>query len=302
VNTGRFVGKRNLEDTITVTNLEAAREVAEQLRIRSLGGMIVVDFIDMDRSSNRNKVMRSFNDFLRRDRAKAAVTRISELGLIEMTRKRTRESLLHHLTEPCQHCEGKGYTKSRRTVAYGLLRELRRQGNLIEGDTVLVEVNPDIAQVLAGPDHVYLEEIEKRLQKRIIVKARGSFSIEDFEMRSPGQKALEHSEAGREADRAEQRRTRRRKKVGPPAEVQAMLDEEERASLAQDRDLEDGSVAVEAGAEGGEEASQPHAAAESATESPVSPAPSANAADACPSPECDKPAKNSQEEAGKGET
>jgi hypothetical protein len=118
-----------------------------------------------------------------------------------MTRKRTRESLLHHLTEPCQHCEGKGYTKSRRTVAYGLLRELRRQGNLIEGDTVLVEVNPDIAQVLAGPDHVYLEEIEKRLQKRIVVKARGSFSIEDFELRSPGQKALEHSEAGREATR-----------------------------------------------------------------------------------------------------
>jgi ribonuclease G len=230
VNTGRFVGKRNLEDTITQTNLEAAREVAEQLRIRSIGGMIVVDFIDMDRSSNRNKVTRSFNDFLRRDRAKAAVTRISELGLVEMTRKRTRESLLHDLTEPCEHCEGKGYTKSRRTVAYGLLRELRRQGNLIEGDTVLVEVHPDIAQVLAGPDHAYLEEIEKRLQKRIIVKARGSFAIEDFELRTPGQKAIEHSESNRENER-EQRRSRRRKKVGPPAEVQAMMDEEERNSL-----------------------------------------------------------------------
>jgi ribonuclease G len=229
VNTGRFVGKRNLEDTITQTNLEAAREVAEQLRIRSIGGMIVVDFIDMDRSSNRNKVTRAFNDFLRRDRAKAAVTRISELGLVEMTRKRTRESLLHDLTEPCEHCEGKGYTKSRRTVAYGLLRELRRQGNLIEGDTVLVEVHPDVAQVLAGPDHGYLEEIEKRLQKRIIVKARGSFAIEDFELRSPGQKALEHSESNREE--REQRRSRRRKKVGPPAEVQAMMDEEERNSL-----------------------------------------------------------------------
>jgi ribonuclease G len=229
VNTGRFVGKRNLEDTITQTNLEAAREVAEQLRIRSIGGMIVVDFIDLDRSSNRNKITRAFNDFLRRDRAKAAVTRISELGLVEMTRKRTRESLLHDLTEPCEHCEGKGYTKSRRTVTYGLLRELRRQGNLIEGDTVLVEVHPDIAQVLAGPDHAYLEEIEKRLQKRIIVKSRGSFAIEDFELRSPGQKALEHSESNREE--REQRRTRRRKKVGPPAEVQAMMDEEERNSL-----------------------------------------------------------------------
>ena len=231
VNTGRFVGKRNLEDTITQTNLEAAREVAEQLRIRSIGGMIVVDFIDMDRSSNRNKVTRSFNDFLRRDRAKAAVTRISELGLIEMTRKRTRESLLHHLTEPCEHCEGKGYTKSRRTVAYGLLRELRRQGNLIEGDTVLVEVHPDVAQILAGPDHAYLEEIEKRLQKRIVVKARGSFEMDDYELRSPGQKAIEKSDATRDEDR-EPRRHRRRKKVGPPAEVQAMLDEDERSSLA----------------------------------------------------------------------
>jgi ribonuclease G len=231
VNTGRFVGKRNLEETITQTNLEAAREVAEQLRIRSIGGMIVVDFIDMDRSSNRNKVTRSFNEFLRKDRAKAAVTRISELGLVEMTRKRTRDSLLHHLTEPCQHCEGKGYTKSRRTVAYGVLRELRRQGNLIEGDTVVVEVHPDVAQVFAGPDHAYLEEIEKRLQKRIVVKARASFELEDYELHSPGQKAIEHSDNGREGDHAESRRRRRRKKVGPPAEVQAMLDEEERGSL-----------------------------------------------------------------------
>ena len=236
VNTGRFVGKRNLEDTITQTNLEAAREVAEQLRIRSIGGMIVVDFIDMDRSSNRNKVTRSFNEFLRRDRAKAAVTRISELGLIEMTRKRTRESLLHHLTEPCEHCEGKGYTKSRRTVAYGLLRELRRQGNLIEGDTVLVEVNPAVAQILAGPDHAYLEEIEKRLQKRIVVKARGAFALEDYELRSPGQKAIERSDAGRDDERSETRRHRRRKRLGPPAEVQAMLDEDERESLSGSRD------------------------------------------------------------------
>ena len=149
VNTGRFVGKKSLEDTITKTNLEAAQEVAEQLRIRSIGGMIVVDFIDMDRPHNREKVTRAFNEHLRKDRSKAAVTRISELGLIEMTRKRTRESLLHTLTEPCTACEGKGYTKSRRTVTYELLRELRRQGDLVEGDTVLVEVHPDVAQVLA---------------------------------------------------------------------------------------------------------------------------------------------------------
>jgi ribonuclease G len=230
VNTGRFVGKKSLEDTITQTNLEAAREVAEQLRIRSIGGMIVVDFIDMDRPSNRDKVTRSFNEFLRRDRAKAAVTRISELGLIEMTRKRTRESLLHHLTEPCSHCEGKGYTKSRRTVAYELLRELRRSGNMIAGDTVLVELHPDVAQVLSSSDRLYLEELEKRLQKRIVIKARGSFHMEDFEIRSPSEKPIEKStDTARDA---ETRRRKRRRRLGPPSEVEALLEEEETSAVS----------------------------------------------------------------------
>ena len=233
VNTGRFVGKSSLEDTITKTNLEACREVAEQLRIRSIGGMIVVDFIDMDRSHNREKVTRAFNEYLRRDRSKAAVTRISELGLIEMTRKRTRESLLHTLTEPCTACEGKGYTKSRRTVSYELFRELRRQGDMIEGDTVLVEVHPDVAQVLATTDHAFLEDMEKRLQKRIIIKARGSFHVEDFEIRSPNDKQpLERSEAGGggRGDEKEPRKRRRRKRgLGSPAEVEALLAEEEAA-------------------------------------------------------------------------
>src|SRR5580765_3390682 len=234
VNTGRFVGKSSLEDTITKTNMEAAREVAEQLRIRSIGGMIVVDFIDMDRPHNRDKVTRSFNEYLKRDRSKAAVTRISELGLIEMTRKRTRESLLHTLTEPCTACEGKGYTKSRRTVCYELLRELRRQGDLVEGDTVLVEVHPEVAQVLATSDRPFLEDLEKRLQKRIVVKARGGFHVEDFEIRSPHDKTpIEKSEvagAGRDdkdGPREGKRRRRRRRHLGPPAEVEAMLAEEE---------------------------------------------------------------------------
>src|SRR4051812_36069624 len=233
VNTGRFVGKKSLEDTITQTNLEAAREVAEQLRIRSIGGMIVVDFIDMDRSSNKDRVMRAFNDFLKRDRNKASVTRISELGLVEMARKRTRESLLHHLTEPCQHCEGKGYTKSRRTIAYELLRELRRQGNLIEGDTVVVEVHPDVAQTLATTDRAFLEDMEKRLQKRIMVKARGSFHLEDFEIRSPGEKPIEKSEiAGSRDEKSEARRRKRRKQgLGSPEEVEALPEAKERSPV-----------------------------------------------------------------------
>src|SRR4051794_5547237 len=236
VNTGRFVGKSSLEDTITKTNLEACREVAEQLRIRSIGGMIVVDFIDMDRPHNREKVTRAFNDYLRKDRAKAAVTRISELGLIEMTRKRTRESLLHTLTEPCSACEGKGYTKSRRTVSYELFRELRRQGDLVEGDTVLIEVHPDVAQVLATSDRQFLEDIEKRLQKRIIVKARGSFHVEDFEIRSPHDKTpIEKSDVaggGREEKEGTGKRKRRRRRhIGSPDEVAAALAEEEAASV-----------------------------------------------------------------------
>jgi ribonuclease G len=238
VNTGRFVGKSSLEDTITKTNLEASREVAEQLRIRSIGGMIVVDFIDMDRPHNREKVTRSFNEYLRKDRSKAAVTRISELGLIEMTRKRTRESLLHTLTEPCTSCEGKGYTKSRRTVTYELLRELRRQGDLVEGDTVLVEVHPDVAQVLQSTDRAFLEETEKRLQKRIVIKARGSFHVEDFEIRSPNDKApIERSEVAgaaredKDGPASAKRRRRRRRHLGPPAEVEAMLAEDEAGAI-----------------------------------------------------------------------
>src|SRR5450432_622416 len=240
VNTGRFVGKSSLEDTITKTNLEASREVAEQLRIRSIGGMIVVDFIDMDRPHNREKVTRSFNEYLRKDRSKAAVTRISELGLIEMTRKRTRESLLHTLTEPCTSCEGKGYTKSRRTVTYELLRELRRQGDLVEGDTVLVEVHPDVAQVLQSTDRAFLEEMEKRLQKRIVIKARGSFHVEDFEIRSPNDKApIEKSEVAgaarddKDGTAGSKRRRRRRQQLGPPSEVEAMLAEDEAGAIDQ---------------------------------------------------------------------
>jgi ribonuclease G len=292
VNTGRFVGKKSLEDTITQTNLEAAREVAEQLRIRSIGGMIVVDFIDMDRSSNKDRVMRAFNDFLKRDRNKASVTRISELGLVEMTRKRTRESLLHHLTEPCQHCEGKGYTKSRRTIAYELLRELRRQGNLIEGDTVVVEVHPDVAQSLATTDRAFLEDMEKRLQKRIMVKARGSFHLEDFEIRSPGEKPIEKSEiAGSRDEKGEARRRKRRKQVlGSPEEVEALLEAEERSSVNAESLAEQ--FSEERGREPAEQASEPasqHAGEETsaAAEAPEPPpAPS-------PAPVADQPVSSS---------
>ncbi len=237
VNTGRFVGKSSLEDTITKTNMEAAREVAEQLRIRSIGGMIVVDFIDMDRPHNREKVTRSFNDYLRKDRSKAAVTRISELGLIEMTRKRTRESLLHTLTEPCTACEGKGYTKSRRTVTYELLRELRRQGDLVEGDTVLVEVHPEVAQVLADDrprvsrgDGEAPAEADRRQGARLVCRRglRDPLAQRQGADREVGDRAAAAREDAKEGPK---RRKRRRRHLGPPAEVEAALAEEEAAAI-----------------------------------------------------------------------
>ncbi|MFH0901671.1 MAG: Rne/Rng family ribonuclease [Pseudomonadota bacterium] len=182
VNTGRFVGKRNLEETITKNNLEACREVADQLRLRNIGGIIVVDFIDMDKESNREKVWQAFNDVLQQDRAKANVSKISELGLVEMTRKRTRESLARKLTETCPYCEGKGHIKSRATVCYEILREVRRQAEGMRDDTILVTCHPEIAELLATADLEYVEDFERRLGKRILVRSRANSHLDQFEV------------------------------------------------------------------------------------------------------------------------
>jgi len=199
VNTGRFVGKRNLEETITKNNLEACREVADQLRLRNIGGIIVVDFIDMDKESNREKVWKAFNEALAKDRAKSNVSKISELGLVEMTRKRTRESLARKLTEPCPYCEGKGYIKSPATICYEILRDVRRQGDGLAEDTVVVACHPEIAELLATSEQEYLEDVEKRLQKRILVKARPSAHMEEYEVM--GRKTAERR---RDRDRSEE--------------------------------------------------------------------------------------------------
>ncbi|MSP17543.1 MAG: Rne/Rng family ribonuclease [Myxococcales bacterium] len=182
VNTGRFVGKKDQEETITKNNLEACKEVAAQLRLRNIGGIIVVDFIDMDKESNRDKVWKAFNEALKEDRTRANVTKISELGLVEMTRKRTRESLSRLLTEPCDACEGKGYNKSRITVAYEILRKLRRVGNTVQDETVVVWCHPEVATVLDKTDRAFVDDIEKRLQKRIEIRGRAGLHVEKFEI------------------------------------------------------------------------------------------------------------------------
>jgi ribonuclease G len=182
VNTGRFVGRRNLEDTITRTNLEAVKEVVHQIRLRNIGGIIVIDFIDMERESNRLKVWRSLQDALKGDRAKSNVLKISDLGLVEMTRKRVRESLVHQLTESCPYCEGKGYIKSTLTVCYEVLGEIRRQAETLPGDRVEVCVHPAVADLLAAAEHDQVAELERRFTKSIVVTARPDFHCEQFEI------------------------------------------------------------------------------------------------------------------------
>ncbi|MBI2712620.1 MAG: Rne/Rng family ribonuclease, partial [Bdellovibrio sp.] len=124
VNTGRYVGKKNLEDTILKTNLEAVQEIAYQLRLRNCGGIIILDLIDMEKDENKQRVYRALEDALSRDRARPTILKISELGLVEMTRKRTRDTIVRTLCESCTHCEGKGFVKAKQTVAYEILREL----------------------------------------------------------------------------------------------------------------------------------------------------------------------------------
>jgi ribonuclease G len=193
VNTGKFIGKKNLEETITKNNLEACKEIADQLRLRNTGGIIVIDFVDMDKPQNREKVSRALNEALKDDRAKANVTAISELGLVEMTRKRTRESLLRSLTEPCFYCEGKGYLKSKTTICCEVLRELRREGSGFKEDAIEVRCHPEIADQLATQDQQWVDELEKRLQKKIIIKAREHTHLEEYQI------------AGRDLSREERR-------------------------------------------------------------------------------------------------
>ncbi|MEZ4401455.1 MAG: Rne/Rng family ribonuclease [Kofleriaceae bacterium] len=181
VNTGSFTGSNNnLEETVTANNLEACEEVARQLRLRNIGGIIVIDFIDMDKEGNRKKVWDAFQLALKRDRARCNVTKISELGLVEMTRKRTRESLWQILTEPCPTCEGAGVVKSTTTVAYEVLREVRRSGGSVDNDKVQIEASPKVAELLNARERDYLDDLEKKLQKQLEVVAQKGWKPDQF--------------------------------------------------------------------------------------------------------------------------
>ncbi len=169
VNTGKFVGKENLEDTILRTNLEAVKEIAYQIRLRNLGGIILIDFIDMEKDENKQKVINAMAEAMKKDRAKTTIYNITELGIVQMTRKRTRESLEHILCDTCPYCEGKGRVMSIRSIAYEILRKLKFLTPK-EGTEITVVVHPQVADLLTDEERDSLEEIENAKRVRITIK------------------------------------------------------------------------------------------------------------------------------------
>jgi ribonuclease G len=184
VNTGRFVGKgsKDMEETILKTNLEAVHEIAYQLRFRNIGGLIILDLIDMEQHKNREKVRRTLEELLQKDKAKTTLNRISDLGLIEMTRKRTRESLGRLLHEPCFYCDGTGQLQSKETIAYEILREIRRKRSTLPGYSVVVNAHPAVADVLNSTEKAAVQDAENRFMRKILVTPRKEYHLEQFDL------------------------------------------------------------------------------------------------------------------------
>jgi ribonuclease G len=176
------VGKKNLEETITRTNMEAAHEIVYQLRLRNIGGIIIIDFIDMDRGENRDKVFHALHDALGRDRAKTNVLKISELGLVEMTRKRVRESVTRMLHEPCKYCEGRGHVKSARTVAYEIFRLLRRDSGAYREPAIVVNCHPEVAGILTGEERDELRYLMDRFNKSVHIRSQPNYHQEQYDV------------------------------------------------------------------------------------------------------------------------
>jgi ribonuclease G len=183
VNTGRFVGKRSQDDTIFKTNLEAVEEVVNQLRLRNIGGIIIVDFIDMDREGDRKKVSDALAIALKRDKARTSALKISELGLVQMTRKRTRESLEKLLTDTCPRCDGRRVVKSVPTLAAEVLRGIQREAvSKSAGDMLIVKLNPEVARYLYDHGAKDLETLEQRLSTKIVLRSNDGIEPGAFEL------------------------------------------------------------------------------------------------------------------------
>jgi Rne/Rng family ribonuclease len=184
VNTGRYVGKRTgrLEDTIVKTNLEAVKEIVRQIRLRDLGGIIVLDLIDMEEKKNRQKVFQEVEKELRKDRSPSKALQVSDFGLVIVTRKRVKQSIERQLTDPCPYCSGSGSIKSASTICSEILTEMKKIGGEIEGQGVILRVNPDIARALKEEESALLRDLQQTLGKPVTVKADTHLHHEQFDV------------------------------------------------------------------------------------------------------------------------
>ena len=186
VNSGRYVGKKgagaSLEDTITKINCEAAKEIVYQLRLRNIGGIIIIDFIDMDKGANREKVFKTLQEALAVDRAKTNVLKISDIGLVEMTRKRVRESITRLTTEICPTCDGRGHVRSKTTMAYDIMREVQRAAGKHREDQLVVSCHPDVAKLLQGPEREAMRLLMMKLNKSITVRPQPQYHLEQYDL------------------------------------------------------------------------------------------------------------------------
>jgi ribonuclease G len=185
VNTGRYVGKKTtgrLEDTIVKTNLEAVKEIVRQIRLRDLGGIIVLDLIDMEDRKNRQKVLQAVEQELKKDRSPSKALQVSDFGLVIITRKRVKQSLERTLTEPCPYCSGSGVVKSSSTICYEILAEVRKIAPELNGHRLLLRVNPDIARALKEEENAVLKDLRQSLGREVTVKPDLQLHHEQFDV------------------------------------------------------------------------------------------------------------------------
>ena len=182
VNTGAYVGSRNLEETIFKTNLEAAQAIARQLRVRNLGGIIIIDFIDMSSEEHKRQVLRALEKSLGRDHTKTHISGVSALGLVEMTRKRTRESLEHLLCQPCPTCDGRGTIKTPDTVCYEIFREILREARQFDTEKLLVLASPEVIETLVDEESASFAELEAFIGKPITLQVESMYSREHYDV------------------------------------------------------------------------------------------------------------------------
>ena len=184
VNTGRYVGKKTgrLEDTILKTNLEAVKEIVRQVRLRDLGGIIVLDLIDMEEKKNRQKVFQAVEQELRKDRAPSKAIQVSDFGLVVVTRKRVKQSLERQLTEPCPYCAGSGTIKATSMICYEILTEVRKMSPDLDGQGLVLRVNPDIARALREEERVLFRELQDSVGRAVTLKSDGQLHHEQFDL------------------------------------------------------------------------------------------------------------------------